>query len=96
MMFSACHFAGLAMGVMSKMVELGCLYTNRGVLYGPPLLYLIGNQKNETWMALLADIYHPGSSHVNFVKQDLRENEGGRSSKRETKSESKSKSEREK
>ena len=72
-----------------RMVELECLYTNRGVLSGPPLTYLIGDQKTEgkcslkTWTAVLAEIYQPGSPQVNLWQEDLRESEGGRSGERE-------------
>ena len=64
------------------MSDLECHYTNRGVLSGPPLVYLIGDKKTEgkywvkTWTAVLADICHPGSPKVKLGQENYRENEG--------------------
>ena len=61
-----------------RMDELVSLYTYRGILYGPPLVYLIGDRKMEgkywvkTWTDLLSEIRHPGSPQVNLGQEDLR------------------------
>ena len=55
-----------------RKAELECVYTKRGVLSGPPLVYLIGDQKMEgkywvkTWTSILAEIFYPGLSQVNL------------------------------
>jgi len=52
------------------------MYTNSGVLSGPPILYLIGDQKMlgkywvKTWTAILAEIFYPGSVHGNLEQED--------------------------
>jgi len=67
----------------ARMAELKCLYSNRGIISVPPILYLIGYKKTEgkccvkTWTVLLAELCHPGSPQVNLGK-DLTETERGR------------------
>ena len=61
-----------------KMAMLVSMYTYKGTLYVPTLVYLIGDRKMErkcwekTWTALLAEIWHPGSPQVNLGQEDLR------------------------
>ena len=37
----------------------------------------------EIWTKILAEIFHPGSPHINLGKEDSRENEGGRSGEKD-------------
>ena len=66
---------GKSVGIMAK---FECLYTNRGVLSGPPVLYMIGDQKMEgkylvkTWSTILVEIFHPESPQINLGQGDLR------------------------
>ena len=60
------------------MDDLKCLYTKRGILSGPLLVYLIRDWKLEgkccvkPWAATLAEICHQGSAQVNLGQDDLR------------------------
>ena len=70
-------------------VGIGCLYTYRGVVSGPTLVYLIGYGKTEekswikTWTALLSEICQTGPAQITLDEEDSREYEGGRSRERE-------------
>lgn len=63
------------------------------MLSGPPLDYLIRDQKMEgkcvkTWTAILSEIGHPGSPHVNLEQEDsgkVKEGEFEREQERERK-----------
>ena len=61
------------------MTDMEFLYSKRSVLSGPPLVYLIGDQKREgkfwveTWTDILAEIFPPGSAQVNLELEDSRE-----------------------
>jgi len=65
------------------------LHTNRGVISGKMLLYLIGDWKTDgkSWLknltALVAAICQPGPAHITLDEEDWRECEGGRSRERE-------------
>ena len=67
-----------------RTAKLECLYAYGGVISGPPLVYLLGDQKMEgecwvrTWTNILAEIFHQGKTHVNLGQDDFRESEGGR------------------
>ena len=77
-------------GRISKLV---CLYTKRGVLSGPLLVYLIGDWKMEgtcfinNSTDILAEICHPGLPKITLGQEDSRETEGERSEVRESQSE---------
>ena len=63
---------------MGSMARLEYLYTNRGVLSGLLLVYLLAVHKMEgkfwvkTWTAILDLIFHLGSLQVKLGQEDLR------------------------
>ena len=65
------------------MPKLEYLHNNRGVLSGPLLVYLGGDQKMEgkcwvkTWTDILAEIFYPVSLQVSLGQGDLRASKGG-------------------
>ena len=71
------------------MREVEYLHTNRGVLSGKMLSYLIGVWKTDgkSWWknltALLAEICQPGPAQITLDEEDSRECEGGRSQERD-------------
>ena len=71
------------------MREVEYLHTNRGVLSGKMLSYLIGVWKTDgkSWWknltALLAEICQPGPAQITLDEEDSRACEGGRSRERE-------------
>ena len=64
------------------------LHTNRGVILGKMLSFLIGVWKTDgkSWLknltALLAEICQPGPAQITLDEEDSRECEGGRSRER--------------
>ena len=76
------------------------LHTNREIISGKMLLYLIGVWKTEgkSWLqhltALLAEIGQPGPAQITLDEEDSRECEGGRSRERGRKRERERESDR--
>ena len=61
------------------------LHTNRGVISGKMLSYLMGVWTTDgkswlkNWTALLTEICQPGPAQITLDEEDSREYEGGRS-----------------
>ena len=72
-----------------NMANLEWFYRKHGVFSGPPCVYWIREKKKEgkcwvkNWTSLMAEIFHAGSTQVNFPKEDFTEIEGGRIGERE-------------
>ena len=70
------------------MREVEYLHTNRGVISGKMVSYLIGDWKTDgkswlkNWTALLTEICQPGPAQITLDEEDSRECEGGRSRER--------------
>ena len=83
MVISQCE--GLTMVDSGTLCKVEYLHTNRGVISGKMLLYLIGFWKTDgkSWLmdltALLVEICQPGPAQITLDEEDSRECEGGRS-----------------
>ena len=66
-----------------RISKLECLYTYRGEISGPLLVYFIGFRKTQgkfwvrIWSAILAEIIHQSTKQVTLGQENLREIQGG-------------------